>query len=123
MCYSYSMEMNTTATHIPGDRCPKTGRSASACDSADHRNCPDLRSATLRYEDSKIVVAPIDHYVGPRLARTTWFAGLAFNEPGAEIQIRCPHTVKGHATTDAAVACGQTLARRLPGAPAKGALR
>lgn len=23
--------------------CPKTGRSATVCDTADHRNCPDLR--------------------------------------------------------------------------------
>jgi hypothetical protein len=69
----------------------------------------------LRFEDSKIVVAPIQHFAGARLVRTTWFAGLAANEPDAEIQIRCPHTVKGHATTDAAVRCGQAMARRLPG--------
>lgn len=114
------MTHTETTTHISGDRCPKTGRSASVCDSPDHRNCPDLRPAPLRYEDSKIVVAPIDHYAGPRLVRTTWFAGLALNKPGAQIQVRCPHTVKGHATTDSAVKCGQAMARRLPGAPKGG---
>lgn len=80
----------------------------------------DGRDATLLYEDSKIIVAPIDHFVGSRLVRTRWFAGLATNEPGAEIQIRCPHTVKGHATTEAAVKCGQAMALRLPGAPKGG---
>jgi hypothetical protein len=101
----YMTHTETTA-HISGDRCPKTGRSASVCDSPDHRNCPDLRPAPLRYEDSKIVVAPIDHYAGPRLVRTTWFAWLALNKPGAQIQVRCPH--------------GQVMARRLPGAPKGG---
>jgi hypothetical protein len=26
----------------PAELCPKTGRSASVCDTPDHRNCPDL---------------------------------------------------------------------------------
>jgi hypothetical protein len=30
-------------TANPGDTCPKTGRSATACNSADHCECPDLR--------------------------------------------------------------------------------
>lgn len=32
---------------LPAGRCPKTGRSASTCDSVDHRNCPDLRPAEV----------------------------------------------------------------------------
>jgi hypothetical protein len=81
------------------------------------QGCSDTHyMSTLRYQDSKVVVAPIEHYVGPRHVRTTWFAGLAHNEPGAEIEVRCPHTVKGHSTTAAAIKCGQAMARRLPGA-------
>lgn len=37
------MTSTETTTHISGERCPKTGRSATACDSPNHRNCPDLR--------------------------------------------------------------------------------
>ena len=28
---------------LEDEQCPMTGRSASVCDTPDHRNCPDLR--------------------------------------------------------------------------------
>ena len=35
-------EMGDPVPAEDDERCPRAGRSASACDSSDHRNCPDL---------------------------------------------------------------------------------
>ncbi len=39
--------MQITATQA---NCPKTGRSASACDTTDHSNCPDLLTEATMHQ-------------------------------------------------------------------------
>jgi hypothetical protein len=39
---------NESNGYPPNDICPMTGRSAGACDTPDHRNCPDLRNEMER---------------------------------------------------------------------------
>lgn len=91
----YTQDMNTT-TSTNSDTCPRTGRSAAACDSPDHRNCPDLGRAagpvaTCRYDarcgylaEAIFVVYAQGRAIGVATGtrstlRSIWYSGIDTN--------------------------------------------
>lgn len=62
---------------------------------------------------AKVVLSPIDHYVGPRFSRQTWRAEITPRIEAAGLTTPCPHRM-GHRTIASAKACGVAMWKRLP---------
>ena len=57
---------------------------------------------------AKIVIDPVDHYVGPRWTRRTWTASVV-RISDDKVLAECGH--HGHHTVQSATACGKRLHR------------
>lgn len=65
-------------------------------------------------ENTRLAIAPIDHFTGPRFSWRGWRAEVILKADETQIA-RCPHE-HGHRTIEAGKKCAMAMWRRLPNA-------
>jgi hypothetical protein len=69
-------------------------------------------TAALTQSTAKVLLVPVDHFVGARLSRRQWAASLA-ERSSDEPTEWCQHS-HGHKTIAAAKSCGVQMWNQLP---------